>query len=242
MKKYNNFKIINEYDKFEFPNKKLEEIQNNCKYFFDNWESNIIYRGFQSDININFRKIRRRKNRIPMSTNIKYHNILNKIFEKLFGWKVRNGVFTTFDTNPELYSGFNNKTDYAYIFLPIGKFEYVYSNKIFDLTTDFILDDIKYLINKEMYEKINKTEKEVFPKIIHHISNMYGSSFLKKYENDLPFLVDFFKNQLEFKDEDYPIDENEISFNCDEYYLINRNFEYDIKKLMKKYKKINEKI
>ena len=26
MKKYNNFKIINEYDKFEFPNKKLEEI------------------------------------------------------------------------------------------------------------------------------------------------------------------------------------------------------------------------
>ena len=56
------------------------------------------------------------------------HDILDELFEKKFGWKPRSGgVFCT--GSEATASGYGD----AYIFFPIGDFEFLWSPKIHDL-------------------------------------------------------------------------------------------------------------
>jgi len=71
-----------------------------------------------------------RTNRRPLETPLQIHNLLNDMFKKKFGWKVRGeGVFAMNSLSHTLpYYG------YKFHFFPEGKYEYIWSPDVSDLT------------------------------------------------------------------------------------------------------------
>jgi hypothetical protein len=89
----------------------------------------LAVRSVTSLMSSNFVKKKTRKDRMPLSTPLNIHNMLDTLFVKRFGWKVRSeGVFT-YGAEGYLYS--------HYLF-PIGKFKFVYSPRVKDLW-DYLL-------------------------------------------------------------------------------------------------------
>lgn len=76
-------------------------------------------------------------NREPMNTDAQVHRLLNDAFDAKFGWKARNGVFVTSNDKDARRYG------HLFYFIPIGRFEFIWSPKIVDLYTDL---DVKYTI------------------------------------------------------------------------------------------------
>jgi len=148
------------------------------------------------------------------------------LFLKLFGWKVRNGVFTTQDENYWEKIGIYAEN---YIFLPIGKYEYVYSNKIYDLYEN--VDKIFYQgVFDFTYKNIEYNPRDYTKRG----SNLFlpKKSIFTELDDDV--LKYFLTNVLEYKNKGIPVKTSEISFKCDEYYLMNISFINKIKKLMNK--------
>jgi len=73
-----------------------------------------------------YRMKSRLEDRKPLSMRPKMHDAVNKVFEREFGWKVRNGVFTR---------GMGDVTGYGepHIFFPIGDYKFVWSPVVRDL-------------------------------------------------------------------------------------------------------------
>ena len=144
-----------------------------------------------------------REDRRPFSTNYREHEIIDKMFKKEFGWKVRsNSVFaTSSEGDADTYGR-------PYLFFPVGKFRYVWSPKVRDLwgTLGTLKKEI---IAKEppiardtwfqnVWIKGGELERQ-FPKILQYYSNRHLTMAIKKG--------------------------TEIAFNCKTYYLVNRGFE-----------------
>jgi hypothetical protein len=74
-------------------------------------------------------EVKRRKNRKPVDMPKKLHDLLDfKFFEK-FKWPVRSeGIFTVPDQGSTISYG-----SYTYAFFPIGKYRYVWSDRVMDL-------------------------------------------------------------------------------------------------------------
>ena len=141
MKKYNNFIIENIYDYNEI----ITLIEKECKYFLEN-DAILLYRGFKEDIE-NYKLLERRHNRKSVDMPINVHAKLDELFEKEFGWKVRSsGIFaTTSIVDAKSYmkrkkgdDGFMYR-EKPYIFIPKGKYKYVFNPDIDDLY-DFLYD------------------------------------------------------------------------------------------------------
>ena len=221
MKKYNNY--LNE----NITDGQLKLIFENCKYFFENWKGDIIYRASNDEpFDKQIVRLKTIKDRKPSNTPINIHNKLNDLFLKLFGWKVRNGVFTTQDENYWEKIGIYAEN---YIFLPIGKYEYVYSNKIYDLYEN--VDKIFYQgVFDFTYKNIEYNPRDYTKRG----SNLFlpKKSIFTELDDDV--LKYFLTNVLEYKNKGIPVKTSEISFKCDEYYLMNISFINKIKKLMNK--------
>jgi hypothetical protein len=77
--------------------------------------------------------------REAFSTPSDVHHMLNRWFEKKFGWKARNGVFAVGNLSEANFYG----TPHA--IFPIGEFKYVWSPNVYDLYGDLEL----HLFSKE---------------------------------------------------------------------------------------------
>jgi len=203
--------MITKYNLYESLEGKLSEnnknkLIDNCSYFFNNWKGKIIYRSFNSNHFHNLKKIKHYYNRAPVDTDIFIHNRFNKLFEKYFGWKVRNGVFTT---QSETYSESISTDNTTYIFIPIGEYQYVYSNFVDDFYEGVI--DNFYNIDEEIDIILNN--KTIYDLTDEELENIFVL--------------------LEYRDFGVPCKFTEISFNSKYYYLLDTKYEKEIEDLLK---------
>ena len=99
-------------------------LKKDCnKFLREAGKPDALYRGIKQSIPHQVKKKSRLEDRSPRNTNIKVHKALNKEFSKKFGWPVRNGIFVTSSTYDARYYGYDN----AYMFFPIGDYEYCWS-------------------------------------------------------------------------------------------------------------------
>jgi len=168
----------------------VNKIKNECKYYFENarFLKKIypLYRGIKKKFIWDI--ITPRTNRKPLDTDIKIHNLLDKEFKKQFGWKVRSqGVFCT--------GGWpNRRYGNVYYIFPVGKFEFVWSPDIRDLTGSLVNAGIlntKYKLDPDISED---TVNEV---IFSMVSTYEDTNFLEALRS-----------------------ENEISIKCKRYYAL----------------------
>jgi hypothetical protein len=109
----------------------IKKLKKECsEYFYESrqFKQNLpLYRGMRRKIST-YEIITPRKNRKPLSTDPEVHKLLDKEFKKQFGWSARSeGVFCMGDYPPGIYG------ERYYIF-PIGKFKFLWSEDINDLT------------------------------------------------------------------------------------------------------------
>ena len=135
--------MINEVDEILI-DKYFDIIEKNCKKILSFYKvaRNVFYRGSQADKiskdKILVKKKARLSNREPVNTQIAAHEYANEIFEDVFGWKVRNGVFaTSSEKEAKIYGK-------KFIFFPIGDFKFVWSPQIQDAFGDTIWFISKY--------------------------------------------------------------------------------------------------
>jgi len=217
----------------------------------------LLYRATNSKIFVYDIKTSRLSDRKPLDTPVDIHNELNYWFKKKFGWNVRNGVFATFDIdNIHVYGT-------AYIFLPIGDYEYAWSKKISDLYSHGI---ITYNVAKKWYDEgfggrfeFYVKGRKIIPTAISTIEDVTKAGKYKAIVvNGMPSLNLYKGDTVTVEVEDVPFDiwcknrnivstkdiknivdtytnkdlkkagRNEISFNCDKYYLIDREYSDDI--------------
>jgi len=170
----------------------------------------FVYRGTDNTIDF-IDEFPVRKDRRPFSTDYREHEMIDKMFEKEFGWKVRsNSVFATSNEfDADTYGR-------PYLFFPVGKFKYVWSPKVRDLwgtlgatkreivTKEKIGDTSKrpHLARDTWFKNVwiegGGLEKE-FPKILQYYTDRQLTAAIKKGV--------------------------EIAFTCKTYYLVNRGFE-----------------
>jgi hypothetical protein len=174
-------------------------IKKDCKYYLDilkmYGDGKVFYRGYKG--NDDFLRRTPRNDRKPLSTNRKIHDILDDVFKKRFGWKVRSeGVFTSSNK----YVGYYGK---PYLFFPAGKnIKFVFSPIIQDLYTDLndyfreipqLTDgnDVRYFLNNNDYRTIIKV--------------------IEKLVNDEYYQNEKFNQALV---------NDEVVWKCDYYYLV----------------------
>lgn len=115
-----------------------DTLRGDCISFVDDLKnSGLIYRGRnvhdKTAASVRgkyglYRMKSRLEDRKPLSTDPKMHDEVNKVFERKFGWKVRNGVFTK---GVDVVGGYGE----SHIFFPIGDYEFVWSPMVKDLWT-----------------------------------------------------------------------------------------------------------
>jgi hypothetical protein len=109
----------------------VDIIKKNCMPFLKEYKSSncnsILWRGSSKPVSYIDKKKTRLDGRNPKDTSEVLHSELNYEFKNVFGWKVRNGVFATANK----YA--SEKYGKAYMFFPIGKYKYVWSDKVHDL-------------------------------------------------------------------------------------------------------------
>lgn len=128
----------------------IETLQRDCKRFILLIKSGgLIYRGHSKTYNPLEKQAMRTGVRKPRNTDKSIHRHFNKLFKEKFGWKVRDGLFTTGDYAQTLLYG---STHY---FFPIGNFKFCYSTKhrdMFDTPITIIpvgISDKEYIAKKE---------------------------------------------------------------------------------------------
>jgi len=113
----------------------LSEIRENCGLWLkDPQAEGLLYRGTKNMVDVIEKRKTRLDNRRPKDMPNHLHDELNYHFKKKFGWKVRNGVFVT--SNVGSARAYHHGPD-PYIFMPIGKFEFVWSPDVDDLFADY---------------------------------------------------------------------------------------------------------
>ena len=106
----------------------IETVQKDCKKFLLLIKSGgVVYRGSHNKHKPLEKYAMRTGVRKPRNTDKKIHIHFNKLFKEKFGWKVRDGIFTSGNYSQTVLYGD------AYYFFPIGSFKFVYSTKHIDL-------------------------------------------------------------------------------------------------------------
>jgi hypothetical protein len=172
-------------------------LKKECRQYINEAGKSVfdLYRGVDNAPRIAkfymMKKFAHTEKRTPRDTLKKIHKYFNNKFEDIFGWPVRNGVFVTGSKdNAESYGR-------AFLFFPAGKYEYVWSPKIQDLTGHFEEPEDEPGLSVEYM--LMHTEKD-----IDKILDTYIDTDLKRAIRS----------------------KSEISFNCEYYYIINTDIDY----------------
>jgi len=194
----------------------------------------LLYRGRKSPI-FPWRAMKSNiADRLPKDTPKNIHDMLNVMFQKKFGWKCRNGVFASSDINMV--------NDYGdpYVFVPIGRFKFVWSNKIDDLWSTIEHSEYAFFPGEEegmlrdQYEfeysegKSGKWEGKVW------VPDESWEDFIDIFQTSKKA---YYKDILSgYMDDDlkYAMNKgNEIMFNCDSYFMINLKLEDEVLEWLK---------
>ena len=104
-------------------------------------------------------EVRRRKNRKPVDMPLKLHELLDFKFFQKFKWPVRSeGIFTV----PDAASTFPYGA-YAYAFFPIGKYRYVWSDRVADLFAEMYKRKLTPDKADHLYSEIFDNEEVLLP-------------------------------------------------------------------------------
>ena len=143
-------------------------IEKNCKQFLKEFgvryvHLSFIYRGMKTRNIKQFSIIKARTDRKPRYIEEDLHKYLCKISKELFGWNARTeGVFTG-------SANITNAYGQRDIFIPIGKYKYVYNTDVSEIYG--LYDDYDYLNDKN--EPYWKDEQEKRDKLLKLIYNEY---------------------------------------------------------------------
>jgi hypothetical protein len=210
---------INEYIGDDEDVDRVDGILSKCRDFIKECGRKLLYRGVSSDEAILVKTAR--KSRTPKDTSIEVHKMLDKMFYEEFGVRPRShGVFATSDINASL--------DYGtpYVFLPKGKYSYIWSPKISDLFSDHVegfeaqLEAVK--MKREYELEIVFSKKD--------LSKQQKDKYIAKRMKEE---TDILMKNLRTAVKTYQMNnlkgaiksQNEIMFLCNSYYLINIEFE-----------------
>lgn len=207
LKEYRLFENESEFESDREFNNIIKKLEKYCSKYLDiltemrNQEDdnklksdNILYRGYKFykvDDNLDLFKFKRRFDRNPANTREITHQLLGKYSKELFGWDMR--------SSGVFASGSKTETTLygtTFIFLPIGNYSFLYNENIMDLTRYLSM----YNIDMEMVGTRDYTRDEV--EIDERIQPLLNGYTDKDLINGINKKV-------------------EISFNCDEYFLLN---------------------
>jgi len=224
MKNYNNY-ILEKNSRADLEIR--EFLLENCMPFINKMRKDVVpflfYRGIPDYINdiedfINDRTTYKDSGR-------RLHDLMNKYGEEKFGWKIRNGVFATnnlVEANRFTLNQYDDDEGSINICIPIGEFNFVYSQEVVDLT-EKVADDFMWVYISWMYKN--------HPKILPNNDplsefNSYKDEYDKDYDEYIQNLV------KTYKDKNLGGADNvEVSFDCKEYYLINPKHEHIVLRL-----------
>lgn len=208
----------------------IKRLESDCKPFIDllkRSNSNLFFRGVSStnDVSsdIELRKVR--KDRIPKDIDREVHDIINDRLLKKFGVAFReNGVFATKNYDTSLHYG------KPYIFFPKGDFEYYWNLSINDLFSELEFDGFyHFYAYRDELDQLEGLFPEEFQEIDGRITDLSDKSqsqindlidrAISKFEKKIDSIVDGYKSD-HFQD----IKNQEVTFVCDEYYLVSRDY------------------
>ena len=190
-----------------------EEIRKNVAPSFRNAihdVGNFLYRGTSRKIP-EIETFSVRDDRRPFSTDLREHEIIDEIFNKKFGWKVRsNSVFASSNEfEAEVYGE-------SYIFFPIKKYRFVWSPKVRDLwgTLGAIRKEVLAKRGIGIFSKRPHLARETW-----FIKEWIEGGELKKHFE--PVIKQYTDKNLQ-----QAIRQGvEVAFNCKNYFLVNRKYE-----------------
>lgn len=204
-------------------------LKRDCKPFLNELKhSPFLYRGTKRKID-DMRRIKSRiSDRVPTDTDENVHKMVNDMFKKKFGWKVRNGVFTTGDI--KIAADYGAGSPYA--FFPIGKYSYVWSKDFGDFYNGVVDTDDFYLYSSpDIYEVHGERglkdewrkskDDETYEEWITQATKKHK----KRFDDVWKGILDTYTN----KNLKHAIEsKGEVSFNCKEYYLVNDDFDTEL--------------
>lgn len=205
-------------------------VQKKCKPFIKEFgkvyrDGYFVYRGLKSGQFGGWIVKKARKDRKPRVVHPKTHEYLQELSKEIFGWNMRTeGVFCAYQYLSEHYGT-------STIFIPIGKYEYVYyPNSPRDL---YDLYDTLDARNRELEEyeetlekmELSSSDEEEIEEIEDEIEEMKNfmekiehKIFLEYEEYEWKRLPSYLKKKRPF----------EAIFRCDKYISINRTYEDDV--------------
>lgn len=193
----------------------IEKIKNalakRCKPFLQEFEA-PIYRGYKKGIQGHITRKATRKDRKPRFIPEDVHEELDKLLYDMYGWYPRsNGVFTG---SPDLARQFTSSVVKVYMFFPVGKYRYIWTDQYRDLYN--LYDELTKLfrLGQELEDGYKEIKQKLFEKIK---SNIY-------HTDRLNWIV---KNNKSY----------EAIFDCESFYLVDTDIfiEEEIEKFMKEF-------
>ncbi len=194
-----------------------QTLHEKCSYFLNECNGYWLLRGVSGSHMWGIRTIR--DNRKPKDNTLQLHNIFDKTFYDMFGWRARsNSVFCT--------GSISVTNDYGepYLIFPIGKYNFIYSKHIQDLYLSLIKPKGKVLDIINYYKIFDYENVNQFNWI-----DIFDKSFRKKNNIDDKVVIDLTKDICSLYKKNVKITEainsyNEIMMNCKEYVEIERDY------------------
>jgi len=187
-----------------------KSIEKKCQPFLKEFKniSELIFRGYIPGISRPlFQRKPVRKDRKPRFIPTFAHEDLGSFLKKRFGWNARTeGVFTADDYKASFFGN-----DNIFIFIPIGKYEYIWTDGIQRDNLYDLYDLLSLRFKYETKESIldNENLNYLYNKNINNIKEIFKNNYLNKGLNN--YLK---KENVEF----------ESIFKCDSFYLIKNKY------------------
>ena len=222
----------------------IARLKIDCKKFLQETDGIPVYRGVIKRLphGMSRKTSHIEAGRKPRDATPEIHDYLNNLFKKKFGWPVRNGVFVSGNwSQVESYGD-------AYIFFPIGDYEYAWSPGVDDLWSfvtganvgytlfghGYSADDFAYLKGLKTYED--------FETFTRHFRDSYRAipapkkmTFDEFMDTQHAEADKIYKKVVDsYRDNDLKTAlkmgaGREISFNCKNYWLLSNIIYNDIK-------------
>ena len=181
----------------EWLNDAVDKIQKDCGPWLKQSKLLPGYRASRNNMPNYISKVSVRSDRRPLTTPHDIHKIVDDIFNKQYGWRARSNVVCMQGNNSvHMFYG-----RHVYAVYPIGKFKYLWSTKIQDLTPE--LDE---LMNQLDADGVDQTHSDFYTILKNDIENIIVLDGKYKSTDLHGALVH------------YPT--HEIMVNCKEYYMV----------------------
>jgi hypothetical protein len=203
-------------------------IERDCQPFLKEARQIWFKRGTKKNIKSNLRKFKARSDRQPKDTPRWLHNIFDEAFKKKFGWKARSeGVFASASTyQSEVYGK-------SYLIFPIGDFKFVYSHHVVDLFDDLTLSlltgpnrDNTDIVRDYALSWMHAIREWINFKTPGRVADMDAMEIVKH-------TVDLIVKTYTDKNLSLIYHNNEVAFNCYNYYLVNPVYENSLRRQLK---------